>query len=57
MRFFWLRERVEAGDIAVFHIGTDFMPADALTKPLGRNKMDVARRMLGLADSFDVFAL
>lgn len=34
-RYHFIREKVVAGDIKVYHISTDAMLADHLTKPLG----------------------
>ena len=50
LRFFWLRDQVEAKAIAVAYIPTDAMPADILTKPLGRLKVNACRQLLGLED-------
>ena len=48
LRFYWLRDIVEAGQIQVKHLRTDQMPADLLTKPLGRLKVQGMCEMLGL---------
>ena len=48
LRFFWLRDQVEKKVISVAYIPTDTMPADILTKPLGRVKVDACRQLLGL---------
>ena len=48
LRFYWLRDMVELGLIQVKHIRTDQMPADILTKPLGRLKVVEMQSMLGL---------
>ena len=48
LRFFWLREAVEAGKIAPEHLRTDAMPADLLTKSLPRAKVELFRRMICL---------
>ena len=48
LRTFWLRHAVEAGTIAPFHIPTSEMPADLLTKALGREKVAKFREMMGL---------
>ena len=48
LRFYWLRDMVEMGLIKVQHIRTAQMPADLLTKPLGRLKVQEMRHMLGL---------
>ena len=48
LRFYWLRDMVELGSIRVKHLRTEDMPADLLTKPLGRLKVNNLRHMLGL---------
>ena len=48
LRFYWLRDMVELGSIRVKHLRTENMPADLLTKPLGRLKVNNLRHMLGL---------
>ena len=48
LRFYWLRDEVEKGHIALVHIRTDAMPADILTKALGRVKVGEMIEMLGL---------
>jgi transposase InsO family protein len=48
LHFYWLRDEVENGKISVLHIPTSEMPADILTKPLTKVKVEVARQMLGL---------
>src|ERR1700759_2170227 len=37
LRFYWLRDQVEAGILVPQFIGTNKMPADVLTKPLSRD--------------------
>jgi len=49
VKYFWLRERVEEGEIRVVHCPTAQMPADLLTKPLGRLKVENCLKLLGLA--------
>jgi hypothetical protein len=34
IRYFWMKERVERGELKISYIGTDEMTADVLTKPL-----------------------
>lgn len=51
LRFYWLRNEVEKGRMRFVHIGTDKMPADIMTKALGRLKVEGMRHMLGLAGS------
>ena len=48
LRFYWLRKVVYAGQITLRYIPTAQMPADVLTKALGRNKVVELREMLGL---------
>ncbi len=48
LRFYWLRDEVEKGNINVVHLRTDAMPADILTKALGRIKVLEMVKKLGL---------
>ena len=48
LRYYWLRERVEKGDIRLFHVPTKDMPADLLTKSLEKPKVLTFRGMMGL---------
>jgi hypothetical protein len=48
LRFYWLRDAVESGLIAPQHIATADMPADLLTKPLPRAKVEICRKLMGL---------
>src|SRR5438477_2944063 len=48
LRFYWLRDEVEKGTISVVHLRTSDMPADILTKALGRVKVLEMLKMLGL---------
>jgi len=48
LRFYWLRDAVEDGEICVKYCPTTQMPADLLTKCLKKVKMKEAREMLGL---------
>ncbi|SJL19090.1 uncharacterized protein ARMOST_22698 [Armillaria ostoyae] len=48
LRFYWLRNEVEKGRIHVVHLRTEDMPADALTKGLGREKLKHMITLLGL---------
>ena len=45
---FWLRQAVEEGTIAPFHVPTAGMPAGLLTKGLSREKVGKFRAMMGL---------
>ena len=46
--FYWLRDEVDKGKINMAHLRTDAMPADILTKALGRVKVGEMVKMLGL---------
>ena len=48
LRFYWLRDMVELGLIKTKHLRTAEMPADLLTKPLGRLKVQELRHLIGL---------
>ena len=48
LRFYWLRDQVEAGLIAPEFIGTNDMPADCLTKALSKEGVEKCRVMMGL---------
>ncbi len=48
LRFFWLRDVVNEGVIAIAHCPTSLMPADALTKNLSFTQFDACQKMLGL---------
>jgi len=48
LRFYWLRHIVASGKITLHHVRTDDMPADCLTKALGKNKIAIAQQQLGL---------
>jgi hypothetical protein len=48
LRYYWLRDAVEAGLIAPQHIRTEDMAADILTKPLPRAKVEICRKLMGL---------
>ena len=48
LHFYWLRDEVKKGTICVAHICTDLMPADIMTKALGRVKVLDMVGMLGL---------
>jgi hypothetical protein len=51
LRWFWLRDTVDAGVIEPSFIPTDAMAADILTKPLTRDKVQKCRELMGLWDS------
>jgi hypothetical protein len=48
LRYYWLRDTVENGFINLKFIPTAEMPADLLTKPLPRVKVESCRKMMGL---------
>jgi hypothetical protein len=48
LRFYWLRDEVERGSIAVSYIPTGENAADLLTKPLDKVKVQYLRPMYGL---------
>ena len=48
LRFFWLRDQVQEGVMAIKYIPTAEMVADMLTKALPRVKVDELRRKMGL---------
>lgn len=48
LRFYWLRDVVDAGTITPEYLPTAEMPADLLTKALPRVKVEYFRRMMGL---------
>jgi hypothetical protein len=49
LRFYWLRDEVYGGRICVVHLRTDKMPADILTKAMGRIKVEAMVGLLGLS--------
>ena len=49
--YHWLREKVEMKAIAPVYLQTDEMPADLLTKPLPRVKVEQLREAMGLMNS------
>jgi hypothetical protein len=48
LRYFWLRDTIESGLIIPKHIPGTEMPADILTKPVPRDKVEFCRREMGL---------
>jgi hypothetical protein len=48
LRYFWLRNKVVKGHLALRYIPTAEMAADILTKALARVKVETAREQLGL---------
>ena len=50
LKYYWLRDQVNMGVIRILHLRTDEMPADLMTKALGRIKVQLFTKMIGLAD-------
>ena len=50
LRYYWLQDVVEEGYISPVHCPTAEMPADLLTKPLAKLKVNLGREMLGLRE-------
>jgi hypothetical protein len=48
LHHYWLREVVDSGQITVKYCPTAEMPADLLTKALGKAKVSAGREMLGI---------
>jgi hypothetical protein len=48
LRFYWLRNEVEKGTISIQHLRTEDMPADIMTKALGRVKVEEMVNLIGL---------
>ena len=48
LRFFWLRDEVEKGTFAPKFVPTEDNPADLLTKPLTKPKVEHFRSEMGL---------
>jgi hypothetical protein len=48
LRFYWLRNEVEKETIVMKYLPTEEMPADILTKALGRVKVEEMVKMIGL---------
>ena len=46
IRYFWLKERVDEGEIKIEHLATELMPANILTKPLQGEQFKTERFML-----------
>jgi hypothetical protein len=51
LRFHWLRDTVDEGIIKPLFLPTHQMPADILTKPLDRFKVQKCRELMGLISS------
>ena len=50
LRLYWLRDQVNLGAIRIVHLRTDDMPADLMTKALGRIKVKGFTKMIGVGD-------
>lgn len=48
VRYFWIREAIEAGDFLIKYMPTKDQIADIFTKPLGANKFKYFRSLIGL---------
>jgi hypothetical protein len=48
VRYYFVRERQEAGDIDIQYIPTDQQLADCLTKPLPNPRFSILREMMGV---------
>jgi hypothetical protein len=46
IRYYWLRDREEKGEVNIVHIGTDEMIADIFTKPLQGERFNYLRGLL-----------
>jgi hypothetical protein len=46
IRYFWLNERIDSGDVTVVHTRTNDLVADVLTKPLQGAQFRALRAML-----------
>ena len=46
IRYFWLRERIDSGEVTVEHLGTKHMFANLLTKPVQGAQFITERRGL-----------
>lgn len=50
VRWHFIRDHVENGNVEVKHLNTEEMTADILTKPLGKPKINFFCKKLGLSD-------
>lgn len=48
LQYYWLRDETTSGRLRVEHISTNNMPANILTKGLGREKQEYMVHLLGL---------
>ena len=48
IRYFWIKDRIGAGEVKIVHLNTTEMLADILTKPLAKDQFEVIRgKLLG----------
>ena len=50
IRCYFLKEKIDRGELKIEHINTKEMVADALTKPVAANKLELFRNNVGLID-------
>jgi hypothetical protein len=50
LRFYWLRNEVERKSMNLVHLRTEVMPADIMTKALGKIKVEEMVRLIGLRE-------
>lgn len=50
VRYHFVKDAVLVGDISVTHVKSEWMAADALTKPLNRDKHRISKLQMGLQD-------
>ena len=48
LQLYWLRNEVEKGTINIKHLPTFDMPADIMTKALGRVKVEEMVKLIGM---------
>jgi hypothetical protein len=48
VRYYFVQERQEAGDIEVQYISTDIQLVDSLTKPLPNPRFSALRKLMGI---------
>jgi len=50
VRHHFIREVVSSGEIKISHLSTGEMPADMLTKAIGKTKMNICQKILGMEE-------